>query len=234
MAIALPWSTVAVRAESVKGDQSIPTAIIDFYVSHNALSQLGTEIDREVAIDSLMCEGKVPTPSHGRLEYCQYLPEQLSLEQAEIQDLVLTLEPQIVRTLRESPMVISDYSPGWGSYLRATRPNAEPLTTSADLFPAKLYQPIAVERYDETALSIEVLSCNLERSQPWQSLDQDVEPPATGSDFEPNSDAISTCYTSTVERHRWTMTENQWMKVEPDLVLVEPSLSDVRSLNEQF
>ena len=221
-AIALLPLTGMAYATNVETEQALPTAIADFYHSRNTLSGLGNQVDREIAIDSLMCEGNLPVPTNSRLEYCSYLPAQLSSEQTEIQELALTLEPQIVRTMRDSPMVISEYSPGWGSYLRATRSNAEPLTTSADLFPARIYQPMSVQRHDETALSIEVMSCDLEFEQPWQPLDQDMEQPADNPDFAFGEEATPTCYAPSLERHRWTMTENQWLKLEPDLVLLNP------------
>ena len=218
---ALVWVTATIRAEGSDTDLALPTAIAAFYESRNTLSQLGSKVEREVSIDSLLCQGDLQMPNV-HLEYCHYLPEVAAPNQADIQTLILSLEQQILRDISSSMMVVGGYQPGWGSYLRETRPDAIPLTSSADRFPAILYQPISMNRQDENNLSIQVMSCDLESERLFKPLEQSANQNSDPLEFESPAEAESTCFHTTSEWHRWTLNDNQWMKLESDIVLLEP------------
>ena len=79
-----------------------------------------------------------------------------------------------------------------------------------------------MNRQDENNLSIQVMSCDLESERLFKPLEQSANQNSDPLEFESPAEAESTCFHTTSEWHRWTLNDNQWMKLESDIVLLDP------------
>lgn len=163
IAASLPVFVFSKGEAKSQNNSNFPSQITEFYKKRNFVSSFSSKAEKELLIDSLVCQGALRSRYLNIfLDLCEQISNQPeSARLTKIGGLITELDRQMLRN-GDSAMVIPGYLPGSGPLMRSTDPNVVPLPSSADSLPSKVFEIENQVWHGKNAITVQVLAYQIE------------------------------------------------------------------------